>query len=652
MRIEPHQLLRIEDFDNFIEVKNFPATQVTKAHLDAVRSLDEREELEPYIRAILHDPNDTPHGPAELVDILTHRLIVQKTNGMGAFIIKGRSFSTVRPKDVSHQIYRLEKISDLTIAVLVVPGIVLDMAKEQFCSTAARLGCQYAIFDAIDVSRMLIAYGFICPRDGRKIVSGRCKCGYSPKKRLLNLFQQDALAALERSHKRGEPAGLIILPPGSGKTRIAAEDALRFDAKNVLYLAHTDEILDVAKSEFEAKFSTDLVTRHAQSKTLRNPNRVNIATIQLVHRNRGKLSLADFDYIILDEFHHAAAQSYRAVIRESRPKFIIGLTATPFRGDRQDIFELCNQNVLSNFELRAGIDAGILSPYHYFGCFDDIDYTNIRHNGQHYDIRDLERALVIPNRQSAIIKKWRELAEDKCTIAFCCSHDHAKRAASSFNKRGIPSAAYISSTSSIERRELLQMLANGDIKVLCAVDVLNEGADVPFVECLLFLRPTESKRIYYQQLGRGLRLYAGKTHCTVIDFIGNFKNAYKILEYNSLIPVEQNQSLPDFKAARSFKEVLDLPLNCKVTFDQRIIDVFSSQALDPKNATRHSIGQILFYEFEKIHNDLGRMPTKKDVDRWSRLNSWFYIQVFGSWQKFETIYLAKGARVHSRHSRT
>jgi superfamily II DNA or RNA helicase len=649
MQIEPHQLLRVDDFDNFSEVRGIPATQIKKAHLDAVRSLDEREELEPYIRAILHDPNDTPHGPAELVDILTHRLTVQKNSGMAAFIIKGRSFPTVRPKDVSHQIYRLEKIADLKIALLVAPGIILDMAKDQFCSTAVRLQCRYAILDAIDLSRLLIAYGFICPRDAKKIVSGRCNCGYSPRKRLLNLFQQDALGALEKSHRRGEPAGLIILPPGSGKTRIAAEDAFRSNAKNVLYLAHTDEILDVAQSEFEAKFSVELVTRHTTFNSLSRPNRVNIATIQMVSRNSGRIRLSEFDYIVVDEFHHAAAHSYRDVLRKSSPNFLLGLTATPFRGDRQDIYKLCNQNVLSSFELRAGIDSGILSPYHYFGCSDDIDYTKIKHNGLRYDIKDLERALVIPSRQNAVIEKWHELAENKITIAFCCSHEHARRAATSFMKAGIDSAAYISTTSVSERRELLQQLANGEIRILCAVDVLNEGADVPFVECLLFLRPTESKRIYYQQLGRGLRMYAGKTHCTVIDFIGNFKNAYKIVEYNSLMPFEQNQGPPDLRSARSPKDVLNLPLNCEVHFDQKIIDIFSDQALDPKNATRHSIGQILFYEFEKIHKYLGRMPTKRDIDRSSRLNSWFYIQVFGTWPKFEALYNAKN--VPSTHAK-
>lgn len=644
VRIELGSLLRIEDLDNFREVQTIPATEISPKHLQAVRTLDEREELEPYIRAILHDPNDTPHGPSELADILTHRVTVRGATGLAAFIIKGRSFPTVRPSHVSHQIFRLRKISGLKVAVFAAPGIILDPAKDEFCTTAIDLDCQYAIFDAVDLSRLLIAYGFLCPRDANKTVSGRCSCGYSPKRRLLNLFQKDSLKALADAHARNESAGLIILPPGSGKTRIAAEDAKTCGASRVLYIAHTKDILDVAQSEFEAVFSSDRVKRHETGRSLQRPERVNIATVQLISQNPDALIRGAYDYLVIDEFHHAAASTYRKAITSCRPKFLLGLTATPFRGDRQDIYQLCNDNVLASFELRTGIDAGILSPYHYFGCFDDVDYSSIKQNGRHYDVRDLERALVIPQRDRAVIAKWKELAEDKSTIAFCCSHEHARRASTAFNRAGIGSEVYISSTSSRDRLRLLQDLANGRIKILCAVDVLNEGADIPFVECLLFLRPTESKRIFYQQLGRGLRMFAGKAHCTVIDFIGNFKNAYKIVEYHTLNSIEQEDTLPDFRSARSMKDVLNLPLKCEVHFDQKVIDVFSSQALDPRNATRHSIGRILLYEYERLESALGHRPSRKEVDRNSILGSSFYADVFRSWTKFEQLYESKRIR--------
>lgn len=128
-------------------------------------------------------------------------------------------------------------------------------------------------------------------------------------------------------------------------------------------------------------FSAAEVTRHKTVITLTRPNRVDITTIQLLSRNIQGIQLPEFDYLVLDEFHHAAARTYRDMLQNTSPKFLLGLTATPFRGDRQDIYELCGGTVLTSFELRAGVDTGILSPYHYFGCFDDIDHTGIKHNG-------------------------------------------------------------------------------------------------------------------------------------------------------------------------------------------------------------------------------------------------------------------------------
>ena len=249
----------------------------------------------------------------------------------------------------------------------------------------------------------------------------------------------------------------------------------------------------------------------------------------------------------------------------------------------------------------------------------------------------MEKALIIPKRDRAILRKWQEKAPDKATVAFCCSHEHAKRVAANFTRSGIKAAPYISETGIDQRRNLLDQLANGEIKILCTVDVFNEGADLPFIECLLFLRPTESKRIFYQQLGRGLRQYAGKTHCTVIDFIGNFNNAYKIVEYQNLRPFEESDLIPDFRHAKHRKEVLNLPLNCEVHFDEKVIRVFTDQALDPRHATRHNIGRILIYEYDKLRRHLGRKPLRSDVDRYSILDSSLYSRVFGSWTAFELL---------------
>jgi superfamily II DNA or RNA helicase len=169
------------------------------------------------------------------------------------------------------------------------------------------------------------------------------------------------------------------------------------------------------------------------------------------------------------------------------------------------------------------------------------------------------------------------------------------------------------------------------------VDVLNEGADFPFIECLLFLRPTESKRIFYQQLGRGLRRTVGKSHCLVIDFIGNFKNAYKIVEYQGLLPTDEEEATLPLGRARATREILNLPIGCEVHFEDRVIELFMEQALDPRFATRHNIGRMLLYQYERLRRRLARLPTRKDVNRQCLLDSRLYAQVFGSWKRFEEI---------------
>jgi len=630
-------LKKIEDFDAFKEVLNFLPDIISEELIDAIRKLDEKEEFEPFVRSILFDASSTPHGPSEIADIITHKISIRQKQGLAAFILKGKSFPVVRPKHVAHQIYRLEKITGLNFMFFMASGTILDEAKEQFCSTAERLKCEYVICDAIDLARLFVAYGFLCPRDAHRIVAGRCKCGYSPKKRILNILQVESLKMLDEAHALGQQAGLVVLPPGGGKTRIAAEDAKKFKAKKILYVAHTYEILDIAKSEFEAIFNSAKVTLHNRSSTLNNPNKVNLVTIQLLQRNLNKINPAVFDYLIVDEFHHAAASSYRMLIDKAKPSFMLGLTATPFRGDRQNILALCGENVLVNFELRTGIDNGILCPYHYFGCFDDIDYSKIKHNGLCYSIKDLEKALIVPERDMAIVSKWKECADGKPTLAFCCSHRHAERVAKSFNDNNIPANVYLSTTKAAERKIIIDKLKNGELNIVCVVDVLNEGADFPFIECLLFLRPTESKRIFYQQLGRGLRKYVGKSHCLAVDFIGNFKNAYKIVEYQGLLPMVDDETITQFTRIRSVKEMFNLPLGCEVHFDDRVIDVFAQQTLDPRHATRHNIGRILIYQYQKLARRLKHTPTKNEVDRNLLIDSSFYKLVFGSWKSFESL---------------
>jgi len=210
-------LITLPRIDNFDRVRDIRPSLLSAAAVATVRDLDEASEIEPWIQSILHDTNQTPHGPSELVDILTHKMTVRGQDGLAAFILKGKSFPTVRPKHVSHQIFRLERIAALSFAILGASGDVLDEVKEQFVSTASRLGCQYGFLDAHDLARLFVAFGYLCPRDGEKIRGGKCSCGYSPQTRTSNILQQEALSELSAAHALGHKAGRSSCPQGQAR---------------------------------------------------------------------------------------------------------------------------------------------------------------------------------------------------------------------------------------------------------------------------------------------------------------------------------------------------------------------------------------------------------------------------------------------------
>lgn len=626
----------IDKYDQYISLTEFSRVKISEELISAVRGFHEENDLEELILHSIADPNRTPHGPAEIVDIMTLQLSYKKRLGVAGFVLKGRSFKRITPADISHQIFRLRKVSDLKYAILGHTGNLLDEAREEFIHTAKDLGVDYTIIDAIDFARLAVTQGVLCPRDAKKIKDGYCQCGYRVNTDHLNILQKDAIRQLQNSRELGQTAGVVIMPTGSGKTRIAALDSSQADAKRILYIAHTHEILDGAEREFAHIYGKDAIHRGWKYSDETVPPSAHFSTIQSISRGFEKGNIPDYDYVVVDEFHHAAAKSYRRLISQIKPDFLLGLTATPFRGDKQDVVELCNGNVIVNFELRTGIDSGILAPYHYHGCFDDVDYSQLKHFANGYTTNDLNKALIIPERDEAIIKKWRAMAQDLPTLAFCCSHQHAKRMVSSFKAHGIPAAEYLGTTPIEKRAKLIEKLQYGDIKVLCAVDVLNEGVDIPFVECLMFLRPTESKRIFFQQLGRGLRLAPSKDKVTILDFIGNFHNAYKIVEYLGLQP-EETVMLESLSRVHSQKQVINLPIGCKVEFDDRVIDIFANQVLDPKRATRHNIAQILIYLYFRTSKRLNHFATSKEIDRLQILHTDFYKMVFGSWEKFEAL---------------
>jgi len=205
---------------------------------------------------------------------------------------------------------------------------------------------------------------------------------------------------------------------------------------------------------------------------------------------------------------------------------MLGMTATPDRTDRKDIFELFDYNKIYEVPLAEAIERGFLVPYTYYGLTDNVDYSRIRFENQRYRVDDLERLLIIPERNEAILREYLDKGEGDKAIGFCVSINHAERMAEYFNQHGVTAAAIHSQSPT--RDEDLTAFRENKTQVAFTVDLFNEGMDFPNVRVLLFLRPTESKTVFVQQLGRGLRLYAGKDRVRVLDFIGNYKRAHDL----------------------------------------------------------------------------------------------------------------------------
>lgn len=445
---------------------------------------------------------------------------------------------------------------------------------------------------------------------------------FSPSSLKPHLIQQEALAALELSRRDGHVRGLVVLATGLGKTFLSAFDACRVGGR-ILFIVHNNGILGQAQAAFQ-RVAPEKTTGFFHG-TQKSPDAdvvfANIATLRS-HLHSRVFGVGDFDYIIVDEFHHAAARSYEQVFSYFRPKFLLGMTATPDRTDKKAILHLVHDNLVYELSQAAAIRRGFLVPFEYFALRDDIDYTRIRHNGFRYDVEDLNKALVIERRDDSIVEQYRQLANDEKAIAFCVTIDHADRAAEHFRGHGIAATSIHSRLDGEERARRLAGFRTGEHRVACVRDLFNEGMDVPDLGALLFMRPTESKVIFIQQLGRGLRLCAGKRAVRVLDFIGNYVNAERITDY--LTEMGTPVSLDDLKE----KPVLHFDTGCAVSFQAEVIDTILH--LDQKAVT----GEALVQGYFGLQQRLGRQPTTSDLVASGGFRLRQYIACYGTWGDF------------------
>ena len=335
-----------------------------------------------------------------------------------------------------------------------------------------------------------------------------------------NSMQRKALRELRRYRDTGVKKALIISATGSGKTYLAAFDARNFGAKRLLYIVHRESILKDAKESFVKVFGAERIYGFYTG----NENSLEadfiFATSNMLGRHLDSFKKDEFDYIIYDEVHHVVAETGKKIFEYFEPEFILGLTATPERMDNQDIFTLFDQNVPFELRLRDAINNDLVVPFHYYGIRDQlVDYSS-------KDKMTIAKNIAEQNNIEFIksqIEKYRKPGEKLKCIAFCTNIQSCRLMAEELYEEGYHTISLTGINDTGVRIKAFKDLQdeNNLLEIICTVDILNEGVDIPQVNMVLFLRPTESQTVFIQQLGRGLRKYPGKDYVTVLDFIGN-----------------------------------------------------------------------------------------------------------------------------------
>jgi late competence protein required for DNA uptake (superfamily II DNA/RNA helicase) len=326
------------------------------------------------------------------------------------------------------------------------------------------------------------------------------------------------LKQLEELRSLGKTIALLTHATGTGKTHIAISDAQRL-GQRTLYLAHRKTLLTQTQERFSElwKGATSAIYRKSQGKP---DTHIVLSTIQAIADSLDQFDDREFGYVIIDESHHAAAETYRKVISYFRAKFILGLTATPERHDGQSLTEIF-QNCAHRLELEEAIQRGLLVPIRCIRVKTNIDLTKVRFNGVDYRSGDLGQALQVPDRDRLIVETYINHAIGQRAVCFCIDIAHAETMASLFNQHNIKAAHVSGRMADQQKEQILEQYRTGEIHVLCACDILNEGWDSPETSVLLMARPTLSKIVYLQQLGRGTRTSPGKDCLLVFDFIDN-----------------------------------------------------------------------------------------------------------------------------------
>ena len=417
-----------------------------------------------------------------------------------------------------------------------------------------------------------------------------------------NQMQKAALKNLTALVDNGEKRGLVVSATGTGKTYLGAFAVKEFQPKKFLYVVHRQQIAKKSLESFYRVIGGKKSDYGLLSGSAHDTNKKYLfATIQTLSQPETLHSLAqdEFDYILIDEAHRAAAPSYQKILHYFKPDFLLGMTATPERMDEQNVYQIFDYNLAYEIRLRDALEEKMLAPFHYVGV---QDYET---NGHMVDETTDLRYLVSDARVDYVLKEieyYGYCGPKAKGLVFCSRQEEAHELAVLFTQKGHPAVALTNEDSEKRRVKVVSDLIRGKIEYIIAVDLFNEGIDIPALNQIIMLRNTDSSIVFIQQLGRGLRKYPGKDFVTVLDFIGNYKNNY-------MIPIALNQdtSRDKDRAKRETRlpSLIDVStINFSRVASEKILHSLDQVKLDGMRELRQS--------YRELKNKLGRAPLLID----------------------------------------
>ncbi|MCR5460859.1 MAG: DUF3427 domain-containing protein [Acetatifactor sp.] len=449
-------------------------------------------------------------------------------------------------------------------------------------------------------------------------------------------YQQAILDRLNAEREiRGSWKNLVSAATGTGKTIIAAFDYKSQVARlgyrpTLLFIAHRREILEQSIECFrEVLGDSEFADLYVGSYEPSQYKYLFISNDMINSRDfMGVLNPDFYEYIVFDECHHIAAKTYQNILEYFKPKILLGLTATPYRMDGVDILQYFNNRIATDISLADAIDRKLLCPFQYFGVADDVDLSELRWTRGGYEKSELLNVYVysreIADKRARLIihslNKYIDDIERLKGLAFCVSVEHAKYMAEKFNEAGIPSEALSGQTSDKDRIAARNKLESGAIKLICVVDLYNEGIDIKQINTVLFLRPTESLTIFLQQLGRGLRLADGKDCLTVLDYVGQANKKYNFeMKFRALLQTSNQGVKREIEAGFPH-----LPRGCFVSLERKARDIILSNI---RNAITEKMG--ILDRLQSFEFDTGKPLTFANfIDAYDMTPQAFYAQRF------------------------